>query len=97
MRLALAWLVCSLLASFQGPMTTLVSSYPYGEQLSLEVSPDRGVVFVAEGAAITVLDATVVAPGNPPPTLPVIEKIPMPECQPLALAFSDPPPQRHAS
>src|SRR4051794_14920023 len=62
------------------PMATLVSSYTFGDQLSLEVRPDDGVAFVAEGAAITMLSLTT-------PTATVLAKVPLPNCQPLSQKY----------
>lgn len=90
-RLLFSSVACSFLASFQAPppMTNLVQHYPFGEQLSLEVTPDRKLAFVAEGAAITVLDVGNIASGTPP--VPLLPKVRVPDCQPLAMAFYEPP------
>ena len=50
-----------LCATLQGtpcsncPMTQLKTSYPFGEQQALTVTPDDQLAFVAEGAAIAIL------------------------------------------
>lgn len=61
-------------------MNTLVSSYPFGEQLSLDVSPNDALAFVAEGAVITVLDLLTVPAQN-------LGQVPLPDCQPLAQRY----------
>lgn len=65
-------------------MTNLVSHYLYGDQLSLEVTPDETRAFSVEGAMLSVLDLTVLTTGGTPT---LIEQVPLPECQGLAQAF----------
>ena len=62
----------------QGLIHTLVSSYPKGEQLSLEVTSDGARGFLAEGPTIEILDLTTSTPTH-------IDAHAMPECQPLAM------------
>lgn len=76
------WLAC--LAPFQTPITELKSSYTLGQQSCLEVTPGGDLAFVGEGAAITILDLRNAPVGG---SMPVIEKVRLPDCQPLALAY----------
>lgn len=66
------------------PLCDLASSYTHGELLSLELTPDASRGFTAEGAVITILDLLNAPVGG---SAPVIQKIPVPDCQPLALAY----------
>lgn len=63
------------------PMSTLVQSYPFGDQLSLEVTPDDSLAFIGEGAAITILDL------NAAPSSPKLDQVLIPNCQLLSLRY----------
>ena len=73
-----------LFQSVGNPITTLVQSMPAGNNFSLEVTPDDKLAFYAEGATIEILDlnSTPLQPFTP---------IPVPNCQPLALRYYQPP------
>ena len=46
-----------------------MSSYPFGEQLSVELNPNRTLGFVAEGAVLTVLDLSSIGTCSTPRSL----------------------------
>jgi hypothetical protein len=64
------------------PMTELKAAYPYAEQQALEVTPDNTRAFVAEGAAIAVLDLTT---GTATPT--VLAQVEIPNASPKSLLY----------
>ena len=67
------------------PFTELLAAYPYGEQISLGVSPDGSRLYAAEGGAIDILDASA-APPNP---MTSIDQIELPEASPLSILHFD--------
>ena len=69
-----------LALAFQAPMTEVAATWPYGDQLSLTATSDGARIFVAEGAAIAVLDGTSLGSGPPQ----VIARIDLEDAQPLA-------------
>ncbi len=80
---------CCLLASPQTPeppMSDLKASYPYGGPRAVEVSSDNKVAFVAEGAVIAMLDLTQLSQN----AAPVIDRVEVPKCAPMALAHLRP-------
>jgi hypothetical protein len=88
MLLALTWagsdraLALPPLSPFQSPMTELKAAYPYAEQQALEVTPDNTRAFVAEGAAIAVMDLTT---GTATPT--VLVRVEIPNASPKSLLY----------
>lgn len=69
------------------PFTELIAAYPYGVQMSLGVSPDGSRVYVAEGGAIDILDASSTPPSNPHS----IDQIELPEASLYSILHYDYP------
>lgn len=67
------------------PIHELKAAYPFGEQLALEVTPDNKRMFVAVGAAVSVVDIASISGATILPR--VIDRIELPECSPISLAY----------
>ncbi len=67
-----------------GPFTQLEASYPWGDQTCSAPTPDNTRLFVAPGAAISVLDVTNLSPVTTPT---VLDRFEIPECSPLAMKY----------
>ena len=81
-------LISALALAQSGPFDRLEASYPWGDALYAEPTPDHTRLFVAAGAAISVLDVT----SFPPVTTPtVIDRFEIPECAPMSMRFHELP------
>ncbi len=81
--------VCTLCVPLQAPpspFTELKATYPWGEQLCAEVTPDDKRAFVAAGAAISILDVETL---GPPSTPTVLQRVEVPNCSPLSMAYHE--------
>lgn len=67
------------------PITDLIAAYPYGEQLALEATPDNKRMFVAVGAAVSVVDLAGISGATLLPR--VVDRIELPECSPMAMLY----------
>jgi hypothetical protein len=72
-----------------GPIMEFKGAYPFDTQSVLEVTPDNTRAFLAEGAAITILDLTSLS-GTPLEPA-VIDRVPLENASPRALRYFEHP------
>lgn len=70
-----------------GPIIEFKGAYPFDTQSVLEVTPDNSRAFVAEGAAISILDLNSLSGTTPA----VIDRVALPGASPLALQYYELP------
>lgn len=67
----------------QLPLMELRASYPYGEQLCIEATPNNQRAFVALGSAISILDVSTLPGGS----VPVIDRVELPDASPVSMLY----------